>query len=97
MELESPDVPDAVPTDLPGIPQRSKKKKTDLRGRDLSEREQRVATLTAQGLSLKQIAHKEGVCVKTIKARRSKIFKKIGQRGVVHLTRYAIRQGWMEP
>ena len=59
----------------------------------LSERESQVLTLTAEGKSMREISELLHISVKTVDYHRSRISEKLGIRGMVEFTRYAINHG----
>ena len=63
----------------------------------LTPREQEVVKLVAEGLTNKQIAKTLVISEKTVERHRANILEKLGMRDRVELTRYAIRQGLIEP
>jgi DNA-binding NarL/FixJ family response regulator len=63
----------------------------------LSEREREVLQLIAEGRSTKEIAAKLHLSEKTIAAHRLNIMEKVQLHSVADLTRYAIREGLVEP
>jgi DNA-binding NarL/FixJ family response regulator len=63
----------------------------------LTPREQEVIKLVAEGYSNKQIAETLVISEKTVERHRANILEKLGMRDRVELTRYAIRQGLIEP
>ena len=63
----------------------------------LSEREVQVLRLICDGLQAKDIANSLGIATKTVDYHKSSIAKKIGNRSVAHMVRYAIRAGLIEP
>lgn len=63
----------------------------------LSPREQEVVKLVAEGCSSKEIAETLMISEKTVERHRANILDKLGVRGSVELTRYAIRHGLVEP
>jgi DNA-binding NarL/FixJ family response regulator len=63
----------------------------------LTPREQEVVKLVAEGLTNKQIAETLVISEKTVERHRANILEKLGMRDRVELTRYAIRQGLIEP
>jgi DNA-binding NarL/FixJ family response regulator len=73
--------------------------RNDLPVRDdpLSPREQEVLKLVAEGYTNKQIAETLVISEKTVERHRANIMEKLGMRDRVELTRYAIRQGLIEP
>jgi DNA-binding NarL/FixJ family response regulator len=68
-----------------------------LREELLSAREQEVVKLIAEGHTNKQIAQQLVISAKTVERHRANILEKLGMRDRVELTRYAIRQGLIEP
>jgi DNA-binding NarL/FixJ family response regulator len=63
----------------------------------LTPREQEVVKLVAEGYTNKQIAETLVISEKTVERHRANILEKLGMRDRVELTRYAIRQGMIEP
>ena len=63
----------------------------------LTPREQEVVKLVAEGLTNKQIAETLVISEKTVERHRANLLEKLGMRDRVELTRYAIRQGLIEP
>jgi DNA-binding NarL/FixJ family response regulator len=63
----------------------------------LTARENEVVKLIAEGQSTKQIADALVISEKTVDRHRSNILEKLGMHDRVDLTRYAIRQGLVEP
>jgi DNA-binding NarL/FixJ family response regulator len=63
----------------------------------LTPREQEVVKLVAEGHTNKQIAQTLVISEKTVERHRANILEKLGMRDRVELTRYAIRQGLIEP
>jgi DNA-binding NarL/FixJ family response regulator len=63
----------------------------------LTPREQEVVKLVAEGYTNKQIAEALVISEKTVERHRANILEKLGMRDRVELTRYAIRQGLIEP
>jgi DNA-binding NarL/FixJ family response regulator len=63
----------------------------------LTPRELEVVKLIAEGQTSKQIASSLVLSVKTVERHRSNVLGKLGMRGRVELTRYAIRRGLIEP
>jgi DNA-binding NarL/FixJ family response regulator len=68
-----------------------------LREEPLTAREQEVLKLVAEGYMNKQIADALVISEKTVERHRANILEKLGMRDRVELTRYAIRQGLIEP
>ena len=63
----------------------------------LTRREQELVKLVAEGYSNKQIAGTLVISEKTVEHHRANILEKLGMRDRVQLTRYAIRQGLVDP
>lgn len=63
----------------------------------LTEREEQVVKLIAEGSSSKQIAALLVISVKTVERHRANVLAKLGMRDRTQLTRYAIRAGLIEP
>jgi len=63
----------------------------------LTEREDQVLKLIAEGRSSKEIAAALTISVKTVEKHRASMLAKLGMRDRTQLTRYAIRAGLIEP
>ncbi|MEU3281919.1 response regulator transcription factor [Streptomyces antibioticus] len=63
----------------------------------ITEREEEILKLVAEGRSSKEIAELLVISVKTVERHRANLLQKLGMRDRVELTRYAIRTGLMEP
>ena len=63
----------------------------------LSERERQVLILTAEGKTMREISELLHISAKTVDFHRNRISEKLGIRGRVELTRYAINQGLIRP
>ena len=63
----------------------------------LTEREDEVLKLIAEGRSSKEIAKALTISIKTVERHRANILAKLGMRDRTQLTRYAIRAGLIEP
>jgi DNA-binding NarL/FixJ family response regulator len=63
----------------------------------LTAREREVVKLVAEGYMNKHIAETLVISEKTVERHRANILEKLGMRDRVELTRYAIRQGLIEP
>ncbi|MFD2762787.1 response regulator [Micromonospora eburnea] len=66
-------------------------------GRAITDREEEVLKLVAEGYSSKQIADVLFISVKTVERHRANLLHKLGLRDRLELTRYAIRAGLIEP
>jgi two-component system, NarL family, response regulator NreC len=75
------------------LAKRGTKARSMRRGNILSDREQQVLKLVAQGYSSQQIAKRVFVGVKTVETYRSRIADKLGLRTRSEVIRYAIRMG----
>jgi DNA-binding NarL/FixJ family response regulator len=62
----------------------------------LSDREEQVARLLAQGFTNKEIAARIEVSVKTVETYKSRALEKIGVTTRAQLVRYALRKGWLD-
>ncbi|WP_340537575.1 response regulator transcription factor [Nocardioides sp. GXZ039] len=63
----------------------------------LTEREDQVLKLIAEGASSKEIAAALTISIKTVERHRANILARLGMRDRTQLTRYAIRAGLIEP
>lgn len=63
----------------------------------LTSREDEVVKLIAEGNSSKDIAQSLTISVKTVERHRSNVLQKLGMSDRTQLTRYAIRNGLIEP
>ena len=59
----------------------------------LTEREQEVLRLLADGKRVKEIAHLLGISAKTVESHRQNIMDKLEIHSTIELTRYALREG----
>ena len=64
---------------------------------ELTPRESEVIKLIAEGLTSDEIARELTISPRTVERHRENILGKLGMRNRVELTRYAIRQGLVEP
>jgi DNA-binding NarL/FixJ family response regulator len=69
----------------------------DLPARTITEREEEVLKLVAEGHSSKEIARLLFISTKTVERHRANLLQKLGLRDRLELTRYAIRAGLIEP
>ncbi|MGY5000641.1 response regulator [Streptomyces griseus] len=69
----------------------------DLPARAITEREEEILKLVAEGHSSKEIAELLVISVKTVERHRANLLQKLGLRDRLELTRYAIRAGLIEP
>ncbi|HSC71677.1 MAG TPA: helix-turn-helix transcriptional regulator, partial [Candidatus Methylomirabilis sp.] len=63
----------------------------------LTPREREVLQLVAEGKTTKEVAAILGVSVKTADAHRTRLMQKLDIHDIAGLTRYAIRQGIVQP
>jgi len=63
----------------------------------LTEREDQVLKLVAEGMSSKEIGEALNISLRTVERHRENILAKLGMRDRTQLTRYAIRAGLIEP
>ncbi|MCX2948651.1 response regulator [Lentzea sp. NEAU-D7] len=63
----------------------------------ITDREEEILKLVAEGHSSKEIADMLVISVKTVERHRANLLQKLGLRDRLELTRYAIRAGLVEP
>jgi DNA-binding NarL/FixJ family response regulator len=63
----------------------------------ITDREEEILKLVAEGHSSKQIAEMLVISIKTVERHRANLLQKLGLRDRLDLTRYAIRAGLIEP
>lgn len=68
-----------------------------LPARPITEREEEILKLVAEGHTSKEIAILLVISVKTVERHRANLLQKLGLRDRLELTRYAIRVGLIEP
>ena len=68
-----------------------------LPARAITEREEEILKLVAEGHSSKEIAGILVISVKTVERHRANLLQKLGLKDRLELTRYAIRTGLIEP
>lgn len=68
-----------------------------LPARSITDREEEVLKLVAEGYSSKEIAHMLVISIKTVERHRANLLHKLGLKDRLALTRYAIRAGLIEP
>ncbi|MFI6335386.1 response regulator [Streptomyces sp. NPDC050535] len=68
-----------------------------LSARVITDREEEILKLVAEGHSSKEIAHLLVISAKTVERHRANLLQKLGLRDRLELTRYAIRVGLIEP
>ena len=69
----------------------------DPREKPLTDREQEILKLVAEGNTTKEIADLLVISPKTVERHRANVLAKLGLRDRLELTRYAIRSGLIEP
>ncbi|RRO16709.1 DNA-binding response regulator [Saccharopolyspora rhizosphaerae] len=65
--------------------------------RAITDREEEILKLVAEGHSSKEIADLLVISIKTVERHRSNLMAKLGMKDRLELTRYAIRSGLIEP
>ncbi|SFS72677.1 response regulator [Saccharopolyspora flava] len=65
--------------------------------RAITDREEEILKLVAEGHSSKEIADLLVISIKTVERHRSNLMAKLGMKDRLELTRYAIRAGLIEP
>lgn len=68
-----------------------------LPARAITEREEEILKLVAEGHSSKEIGDLLVISAKTVERHRANLLQKLGMRDRLELTRYAIRVGLIEP
>lgn len=68
-----------------------------LPARAITEREEEILKLVAEGHTSQEIAGLLFISVKTVERHRANLLQKLGLRDRLELTRYAIRAGLIEP
>ena len=66
-------------------------------GAKISEREEAVLRLVAEGLRNKEIADRLGVGIKSVETYRKRLLKKLGYSSTAELVRHAVREGLVAP
>ncbi|MEU1277381.1 response regulator transcription factor [Streptomyces sp. NPDC005805] len=66
-------------------------------GRAITDREEEILKLVAEGHTSREIAELLGISAKTVERHRANLLQKLGLRDRLELTRYAIRAGLIEP
>ncbi|MGW2037858.1 response regulator [Streptomyces virginiae] len=69
----------------------------DLPSRPITEREEEILKLVAEGHTSKEIGDLLVISAKTVERHRANLLQKLGLRDRLELTRYAIRVGLIEP
>jgi DNA-binding NarL/FixJ family response regulator len=84
-------------TSLMGTMVRRTSLKDALDRTQLSEREEEVVKLIAQGHSNKEIASRLALSTKTVETYKTRSLEKLGLRSRADIVRFAIQQGWLGP
>ena len=66
------------------------------RQRGLTDREEEVLRLIAQGYSNKEISTQLNISVKTVESHKSNLMDKLQLKSRTEIVRYAVRQGWLQ-
>ncbi|MEO3839742.1 response regulator transcription factor [Streptomyces sp. B22F1] len=69
----------------------------DIPGKAITDREEEILKLVAEGHTSQQIADMLVISVKTVERHRANLLQKLGLKDRLELTRYAIRAGLIEP
>ncbi|MCU1290325.1 MAG: nreC 1 [Acidobacteria bacterium] len=75
---------------------KANKRRGDITGTKLTEREAEVLRYIALGYSNKEIAARLDISVKTVEAHKANCLKKLDIHSRIDIVRYAILQGWMQ-
>jgi DNA-binding NarL/FixJ family response regulator len=67
----------------------------DTFGYDLTEREEEVLGLVAQGFTSREIAVQLGISPKSVESYKMRALRKAGIETRVEITRYAVLKGWL--
>jgi two-component system response regulator NreC len=65
------------------------------RQRELTNREEQVIRLIAQGYANKEIASQLEISVKTVESHKTNVMEKLELKSRTEIVRYAVRQGWL--
>ncbi|HUS10985.1 MAG TPA: response regulator transcription factor [Pyrinomonadaceae bacterium] len=65
------------------------------RQRELTNREEQVIRLIAQGYANKEIASQLDISVKTVESHKTNVMEKLELKSRTEIVRYAVRQGWL--
>jgi len=71
--------------------------KTEPPADPLTSREREILQLTAEGQTMKEIAGRLGLSIKTVESHRIRMMRKLGIHEIATLVRYAIRRGLTPP
>jgi DNA-binding NarL/FixJ family response regulator len=66
------------------------------RHRELTNREEEVMRLIAQGYANKEIATQLDISVKTVESHKTNVMEKLELKSRTEIVRYAVRQGWLQ-
>lgn len=75
---------------------RGKPPKGITQGTPLSQREEEVLRLIAQGYINKEIAARLSISIKTVDTHKARAMEKLGLRSRAEIVRYAVVQGWLQ-
>ncbi len=64
--------------------------------RDLTEREEEVLRLVAQGYINKEVAAQLGISVKTVESHKTNLMEKLDLKSRAEIVRYALSKGWLQ-
>ena len=64
--------------------------------RELTEREEEVVRLVAQGHTNKEIANKLNISVKTVETHKANLMEKLDFKSRTEIVRYAVHRGWLQ-
>lgn len=83
-------------TDLHAKQQNLKGLRGSVQQKPLTEREERVLRLIAQGYSNKEIAAELSISVKTVESHRANFMEKLELKSRTDIVRHALLQGWLQ-
>jgi DNA-binding NarL/FixJ family response regulator len=75
---------------------RSQSHCASVRQKDLTNREEEVLRLIAQGYSNKEIGSQLNISVKTVESHKANLMEKLELTSRTEIVRYAVRQGWLQ-
>jgi two-component system response regulator NreC len=64
--------------------------------RELTDREEQVVRLVAQGHTNKEIANQLNISVKTVETHKANIMEKLDFKSRTEIVRYAVQRGWLQ-
>ena len=89
-------VSDALEKDILGRKRRQAVSSAKQKLEELSDSEREVLQMVLDGTPNKQIARRLGVCVRTVEARRSRIYQTTGVKSVAELVRLCVAAGFVD-